>query len=115
MVERGGAARVAPVQVGEVQLLIETVQVAGTEPTSRVGDAGRQVVDAFGRVREAIVEVGGQLVDTMDQLGARAARPDYAEVQFGLKVSAQGNVIVASAAGEATLVVKIGYGAKPGD
>ena len=36
-------------------------------------------------------------------------RPDEVEVRFGLKFSAQGNVIVAGAAGEATLEVTLTY------
>jgi hypothetical protein len=37
------AGRVVPVRVGDVEVLVETVLVAGTEPTSRLGDAGERV------------------------------------------------------------------------
>ncbi|MFD4602224.1 CU044_2847 family protein [Streptomyces sp. NPDC058464] len=97
------------VQVGETELLVETVPVSGTQATSRVGDAAQGVRDAFVRAQNAIVEVATSTIAVLDQAGRRAARPDALEVEFGLKFSAQGNVIVAGSAGEATLRVKLTY------
>ena len=44
----------------------------------------------------------------IDRAGA-AARPDRVEVEFGLKFSASGAVIMAGVAGEASLKVTLGY------
>ena len=44
----------------------------------------------------------------IDKAGA-AARPDRVEVEFGLKFSASGGVIMAGVAGEASLKVTLGY------
>lgn len=96
-------------RVGEVELLVETTPVAGTEQTSKVDDAIEHVSEAFARAQVAIVEVATSTVAVIDNAAARAARPDALEVEFGLKFSAQGNVIVAGAAGEATLKVKLTY------
>ena len=106
------AVRPIPMRVGEAELLVETIPVAGTEPTSRVDDAAERVGDAFARAQVAIVEVATSTVAVIDKAAARAARPDALEVEFGLKFSAKGNVIVAGAAGEATLKVKLTYTAK---
>ena len=48
-------------------------------------------------------------VDVIGQMSERAVRPDQVEVTFGLKFSAQGNVVLAGASGEATLEVKLSY------
>lgn len=108
------AAGTIPVRVGDVELLVETVAVAGSEPTSRVSDAAEGVADAFSRAQRAIVELAASTAATIGEAGSRGARPDHFEVEFGLKLSAQGNVIVAGASGEATLRVKLTYDRVPG-
>jgi hypothetical protein len=95
--------------VGDVELLIETAAVSGTEPTSRLSDAVAGVEDAFARAQHAIVEIAASTAEVISDAARRGARPDALEVQFGLKVSAHGNVIVAGAAGEATLQVTLTY------
>jgi hypothetical protein len=103
------AGRVVPMQVGGVELLVETVPVAGSEQTSALGKAQGAVAEAFGNAQDAIVAVAESTVNTIGQMGRRAVRPDAVEVKFGLKFSAQGSVIVAGAAGEATLEVTLTY------
>lgn len=106
--------RVAPVRVGEVDLLVETVQVAGTEltsGTSRLDSAGERIVDAFTQARAAIVEVTSSTAEIVEKLGQRARRPEKLEVEFGLSFSAKGNVIVVSGEAGATLRVKVSYDA----
>ena len=53
-------------------------------------------------------------MDVIGQMSERAVRPDQVEVTFGLKFSAQGNVVLAGASGEATLEVKLSYTAHHG-
>lgn len=107
------AARTVRVRVGELDIDVEVSPVAGTEPTSKASRAAEAVLDAFGQAKEAIVEIAASMAEVVEATAARAARPDHLEVSFGLKVSAQGNVIVAGMAGEATLAVKVVYDAKP--
>jgi len=96
-------------QVGGVELLVETTPVAGTEQTSALDKAQAAVAEGFDRAQSAIVAVAESTVNTIGQLAKRSVRPDEVEVTFGLKFSAQGNVIVAGAAGEATLEVTLTY------
>ncbi|WP_225827438.1 CU044_2847 family protein [Streptomyces naphthomycinicus] len=105
------ASRILPIRVGDVDLLLETVPVAGSESTSRLSDAGDRVVDAFDRARDALVEIASSAADAVHRLGQRAVRPESLEVEFGLKFSAQGNVVVAGASSEATLLVRVVYDA----
>ena len=96
-------------RVGSVQIEVEAVPVAGTEPTSgRVSKAAGSVVDAFGRAQETVIEVARSTAEMIERAGA-AARPDRVEVEFGLKFSASGGVIMAGVAGEATLKVTLSY------
>ena len=53
--------------------------------------------------------VASSTVDVIGQLSEQAVRPDQVEGTFGLKFSAQGNVVLAGASGEATLEVKLSY------
>jgi hypothetical protein len=50
------ANQLIPVRVGDIEIEVETVPVAGTEPTLGRRAAGN-VVEAFGRAQDAIIEV----------------------------------------------------------
>ncbi len=65
-------------------------------------------MEAFSRAQDAIVEVARSTAQMIEKAGA-AARPDRVEVEFGLKFSASGGVIMAGVAGEASLKVTLGY------
>lgn len=109
------AGRVIPLRVSGVELLVEASPVAGSESTSaRLDRAQDMVAEAWERAQSAIVEVAASTVSTIGQLGRRSVRPDEVTVKFGLKFSAQGNVIVAGASGGATLEVTLTYRADPG-
>lgn len=104
------ASRLLPVRAGDVDLMIETIPAAGSESTSRlVTDAGGRVLDAFDRARDAVVAIATSTAEAIERLHGRAVHPEQIEVEFGLKFSAQGGVVVAGASGEATLVVKVTY------
>jgi hypothetical protein len=103
------ASQLIPVRVGDIQIEVEAVRVAGTEPTSgRTERAAGSVLEAFTRAQDAILEVARSTAQMIDRAGA-AARPDRVEVEFGLKFSASGTVIMAGVAGEASLKVTLGY------
>jgi hypothetical protein len=103
------AGRLIPVRVGDIEIEVEAVPVAGTEATSgRAAKAAGNVLEAFGRAQEAIIEVAKSTAQMIEKAGA-AARPDRVEVEFGLKFSASGAVIIAGVAGEASLKVTLGY------
>jgi len=107
----GGMAgnRLIVVRVGDVELEVEAVPQAGTEATSgRAAKAAASALEAFSRAQDAIIEVAKSTAEMIEKAGA-AARPDRVDVEFGLKFSASGGVIVAGVAGEATLQVTLGY------
>ncbi len=53
------ASQLILVRVGDIQIEVEAVRVAGTEPTSsgKTGRAAGSVLEAFSRAQEAIIEV----------------------------------------------------------
>ena len=103
------ANRLIPVRVGNIEIEVEAVPVAGTEATSgRAAKAAGNVVEAFGRAQDAIIEVARSTAEMIEKAGV-AGRPDRMDVEFGLKFSASGGVIIAGIAGEASLKVTLGY------
>ena len=103
------AGKRIPVRVGNIEIEVETVPVSGTEATSgRAEKAAGSVLEAFGRAQDANIEVAKSTAQMIDRAGV-AARPDRVEVEFGLKFSASGTVIIAGVAGEASLKVTLGY------
>jgi hypothetical protein len=103
------AGRLIPVRVGDIEIEVEAVPVAGTEATSgKTAKAAGNVLEAFSRAQDAIIEVARSTAQMIEKAGT-AARPDRVEVEFGLKFSASGTVIMAGVAGEASLKVTLGY------
>jgi hypothetical protein len=103
------AGRLIPVRVGDIEIEVEAVPVAGTEATSgRAAKAAGNVLEAFTRAQDAIVEVARSTAEMIEKAG-QAARPDRVEVEFGLRFSATGGVIMAGVAGEASLRVTLSY------
>ncbi|MFE5405252.1 CU044_2847 family protein [Streptomyces sp. NPDC056580] len=103
-----------PVAVGDVEILVEAtpVRLPGDEPTGGgLGNLSERVRDAFGQAQSAIVEIATSTATALGRAG-RAVRPDTMEVEFGIKFSAKGDIIVAGASGEMTLKVKLTYGGK---
>lgn len=107
------SSRTIPVRVGNIEVLVETTTVVGTETTSKASRAAEQVVDAFDRAKQTILEIAESTAGLIADAAARGARPNQLQVEFGLKFSVQGNVIVAGASGEAALVVRLTYDAPP--
>jgi hypothetical protein len=104
------AGRVVPMRVGGVEVLVETIPVAGTEATSVLDSAGDRVMEAFDRAKSVISGVAASTVDVIKDIASSpVAHPDKVEVEFGLSFSAKGNVIVAGASAEATLKVTLKY------
>jgi Trypsin-co-occurring domain 1 len=102
-----------PANVGGLDLLVEAISLPGSEPVSRGGQAER-VQDLFNRAQAVIEQIAISTAQIRDRVAARAVMPDKIEIEFGLKFSVQGQIIVASTATEASLAVRISYEASSG-
>lgn len=98
-----------PMQVGDTEILVEVALAPGSENTSHVNRAQDVLMDAFARAQHAIIAIASATVSTINEVRRRAVRPDEFEVKFGVKFSANGSVVLASVAGEASLEVKLKY------
>jgi hypothetical protein len=98
---------VVPMRFGGVDLLIQVTPVAvvGSEPTS----AARRVVDAYGRAEAAIMGVASSVAATIARLIEQGKHPRQVQVEFGLGVSVEGDVVVVKGSTEATLAVTLTY------
>jgi hypothetical protein len=101
--------RMSKIRVGDTEILVEATPVPGSEPTSRAADAGQRALDALADAQRVIVEMARSTAATIEQASSRGARPDRAEVKFGLKISVKGDIILAGASGDASLQVTLTY------
>lgn len=104
-------AQTVAVRVGDIEVLVEVVPVAGSQQTSAAGRAADYAVGAFERAQSAVEEIAVSTARMVGRMARRAGSPESVEVEFGIKVSAKGDVIVAGSSGEASLKVKIVYAA----
>jgi len=109
------ANRLISVRVDGLEIEAEAVLEAGTESMAGAGSRRRpgEVTDAFSRAEDAVVAFARSTAQMIERAGA-AARPDRVEVEFGLKFSASGGVILAGVAGEASLAVTSAMTSPPG-
>jgi hypothetical protein len=90
-------------------LLVEAVQLPGTEPTASPREISARVTDAIETANETVVELAGKLAATVKRLEDLGRRPDHLAFEFGLSFSVQGNVIIMSSGAGASLKVTVSY------
>ncbi|MFB4304375.1 CU044_2847 family protein [Actinomadura sp. NTSP31] len=103
-----------PGEIHGIPLLVEALPESGAEPTSR-GRPIDQVQDMFGRAQEVIWQLALSAVEIREKLTVHARPPDQIELQFGIKFTAKGNIVLAGAGVESSLAVKVIYGHRPAD
>jgi hypothetical protein len=104
------ASQVLEIKVGDVEVLVDTVVIAGTQPTaSRFNKVGQQTSDAYARAQDVILGVAVSTAELIGKCAARGARPDKAEVEFGLSFSTSGNVVMVGVTAQATFRVLLSY------
>jgi len=98
-----------------MELLLETrvVQQAGSQDTSAVDKAVAATVDAFGRAQQAIEEIAVAIAHTIARTAKRIAAPSQVQVEFGISVGAEGTILIAGVAAEASLKVTLIYQTQP--
>jgi Trypsin-co-occurring domain 1 len=102
-----GTRVVVPVRFGGVDVLVQAtpVTVVGSQPTS----AATRVVDAYQRAEAAVLGVASSVADTVNRLVEQGKHPRQVQVEFGVSVSVEGDVVVVKGATEATLAVTLTY------
>lgn len=101
--------RLVQVRLGEGTVWVEAVVPPGTQPTAALDKAADRVLDAFEAVPGAIADLATKVSSAVEDLASRSVRPDEVGVEFGLKLTTTGSLIVASGTGQASLLVKVTY------
>jgi hypothetical protein len=96
-------------RLGGVPLVIEAIQLPGSEPTSGWHDVTALVSDAFEKAQEAISELASKLATTVKTLEARGKRPDHLAIEFGLSFTVEGRLLFVASSADASLKVTISY------
>jgi hypothetical protein len=107
------ANRFIPARVGDVEVLIETTPVPGTEPTvfgrQPPKEGAEEVADVFSKAQATILSIATTTAAVLDKASRAAVHPESLAVEFGLKFSTEGHIIVAKATAEASLKVTLTY------
>jgi len=96
-------------RLGSVPLVIEAIQLPGSEPTSGWHDVTARVSDAFEKAQEAISELASNLATTVKALEARGKQPDHLAIEFGLSFTVEGKLLFVASSADASLKVTISY------
>ena len=97
----------SPVRFGGVEVLVQAVDVrqAGSEETSTAD----KLVDLCEKAEHAITGVAKSVAGTIKTLATEATRPAAVEVEYGLSVSTEGEIVVVTGSVEANLSAKVIY------
>lgn len=101
--------RLIETRLGNEIVLVEAVVTPGSEPTAAPAEAAVKVLGAFDAAQRVIVDVAKRVASTGKELAERAVQPDEIQVEFSLKITTTGSIVVASGSTEALLVVKLTY------
>lgn len=101
--------RLIETRLGDEVVLVEAVVTSGSEPTAAPGEAAVKVLRAFDAAQRVIVDLAKRVASTGKELAECAVQPDEIQVEFSLKITTTGSIVVASGSTEASLVVKLTY------
>jgi hypothetical protein len=87
-------------------VLVEAVEQPRSEVT-RGGRPGAAVVEAGESLEGVVGRIGPAVKGIVSELRAAADWPDEVEVEFAVKISADSNVIIARAGGEANFRIAL--------
>ena len=110
MTDPAHLGRLIPVTIDGVDLLIRTLPVSGSEEMgANPAEVTERVSTVFDRSQEAVVAVAARLAGSIKGLSKRGLRPAELSFEFGISISATGNLIIAGPTPEAALKVSVVY------
>lgn len=101
-------------EIQGIPVLVEALPESGAEPTGGSRRTER-VQEMFSRAQDVIQQVALSVVEIREKLAAHARSPDQIELQFGIKFTAQGNIVLSQAGIESSIAVKVVYEGHPAD
>jgi Trypsin-co-occurring domain 1 len=94
-------------------VLVEVAELPGG-PVTRGGRSRAAVLEAGESLERVLGQVGPVVKGIVSELRAAADWPAEVEVEFAVKVSADSNVIIARAGGEANFRISMRWSREPG-
>ena len=88
-------------------VLVEVADVASDRPVTRGGRQEELVTSATASLERALDGLGPVVKGVVSQLREAADWPDEVTVEFAIKLSADANVIIARAGGEANFKISL--------
>lgn len=96
-------------EVAGTQVLVELVQLPGSEPTGIRDAVGGRIVNLFESARSVAGDLAVEGRRLADTLAASDPGVDEVEIQFGISLTAEGRILLGSASAGATLAVTVKY------
>jgi hypothetical protein len=94
------------------QTLLVEVEDGSNRPVTRSGRPLDQVVEAGESLERVFSRLGPAIGAIVSQIRSAADWPDEFEIEFGIKLNADANVIIARAGGEANFRIKLKWSNK---
>lgn len=109
--------KLEPFRVGEVDVLIETVVVPGSQPVSGRTKGANGVVersiDALDQAGDVIRATAERVASLLDDARKEGIVPDEITVAFGVSFTVEGGIVLAKGSASSTLEVTLTYKAQP--
>jgi Trypsin-co-occurring domain 1 len=103
------ATSIQHLKFGDSEIRVSVVLTPGTQNTSSADRIRDRAVDALEEAQLAIQAVAQSATHTVNKLKSAATSPSNVEIELGLAFTAQGNVVVAGAGVQASIVVHLTY------
>lgn len=96
-------------------VLVETADPARSGPLTRGGRADEAIAEASKSLESMLSQLGPAVKGIVSELRASTDWPDEVEVEFAVKISADSNVIIARAGGEANFRIALRWSSEGKD
>ena len=112
----GATTNIIPARIGQEDVLVEAVVVAGTEKLSSKGRAVDRVQTMLDGAQSVIRSFAEETAGTVAQIRRTVGSPDEVSVALGLSFATTGKIIIASSTASASITVTLTYrAAKDGE
>lgn len=104
-----GATRIVPTRIGQEDVLVEAVVVAGTEKLSSKSRAVDRVQTMLDGAQSVIRSFAEETAGTVTRIRQTVGSPDEVSVALGLSFATTGKIIIASSTASASITVTLTY------
>ena len=111
----GATTNIIPARIGQEDVLVEAVVVAGTEKLSSKARAVDRVQTMLDGAQSVIRSFAEETAGTVARIRRTVGSPDEVSVALGLSFATTGKIIIASSTASASITVTLTYKASGDD